>query len=75
VRRGHRGQGRADRRRARADDRVNRGKLGPKGLYGWRANSADRLTRPLIRRDGELVETDWETALGAAVEASRSLIG
>jgi anaerobic selenocysteine-containing dehydrogenase len=34
-------------------DRVNRGRLGPKGLHGWEANhSADRLTRPLIRKGG-----------------------
>src|SRR4051812_2024789 len=34
--------------RGRADDRVNHGRLGPKGLYGWQANrSPDRLTRPL----------------------------
>ncbi len=33
--------------RGRAVDRVNCGRLGPKGLYGWRANhSPDRLTRP-----------------------------
>jgi predicted molibdopterin-dependent oxidoreductase YjgC len=45
--------------RGRAEDRVNRGRLGPKGLFGWQANNAaDRLVRPLIRRDGELVETD-----------------
>ena len=36
--------------RGRAVDRVNRGRLGPKGLHGWEANhSPDRLTRPLIR--------------------------
>jgi ferredoxin-nitrate reductase len=61
--------------RGRAEDRINRGRLGPKGLYGWQANNAaDRLTRPLIRRDGELVETDWDTALGAVVERSRQLL-
>src|SRR5205823_2417611 len=32
--------------RGRADDHVNRGRLGPKGLFGWQANSSpDRLTR------------------------------
>src|SRR5438874_13170509 len=41
--------------RGRAQDRVNRGRLGPKGLYGWEANrSSDRLTRPLLREDGRL---------------------
>src|SRR5437660_1288925 len=34
--------------RGREVDRVNRGRLGPKGLFGWVANnSADRLTHPL----------------------------
>src|SRR5919199_5860328 len=61
--------------RGRTDDRVNRGRLGPKGLYGWQANnSPDRLTLPLIRRDGDLVETDWQTALGAVVERSKRLL-
>ena len=36
--------------RGRPDDRVNRGRLGPKDLYGWKANaSPDRLTAPLVR--------------------------
>jgi ferredoxin-nitrate reductase len=61
--------------RGRAEDRVNRGRLGPKGLFGWQANNAaDRLVRPLIRRDGELVETDWETALGAVADRSRQVL-
>jgi anaerobic selenocysteine-containing dehydrogenase len=39
--------------RGRAEDRVNRGRLGPKDLFGWQANaSPDRLTRPLVRRRG-----------------------
>ncbi|MFL6186983.1 MAG: molybdopterin-dependent oxidoreductase, partial [Actinomycetes bacterium] len=58
--------------RGRADDRVNHGRLGPKGLFGWQANhAADRLTRPLVREGGELVETDWDTAMGRIVERSR----
>jgi ferredoxin-nitrate reductase len=39
----------------RADDRVNHGRLGPKGLHGWLGNAAtDRLIEPLIRDQGEL---------------------
>src|SRR3954462_10011794 len=50
--------------RGKAEDRVNHGRLGPKDLFGWQALGApDRLTRPLVRRDGELVETDWDTGL------------
>ncbi|CAL9479848.1 Nitrate reductase [Nocardiopsis dassonvillei] len=61
--------------RGRGEDRVNRGRLGPKDLYGWQANhSPDRLTRPLVRRGGELVETDWDTAMGLVVERSRELL-
>jgi len=49
--------------RGRAHDRVNKGRLDPKDLFGWQANgSADRLTCPLVRRDGKLAQTDWDSA-------------
>ena len=35
--------------------------------------SADRLTRPLIRERGELVESDWDTAMGRIVARSQEL--
>ncbi|WP_370618409.1 molybdopterin oxidoreductase family protein [Mumia sp. Pv 4-285] len=61
--------------RGRAVDRVNHGRLGPKDLYGWQANgSPDRLTRPLIRRDGQLVETDWDTAMAAVAGRTTELL-
>ncbi|GIF69241.1 molybdopterin oxidoreductase [Asanoa ishikariensis] len=61
--------------RGRAVDRVNRGRLGPKDLFGWQANnSPDRLTRPLVREGGRLVETDWDTAMGRIVEKSQELL-
>ncbi|MEV8510258.1 molybdopterin oxidoreductase family protein [Actinoplanes sp. NPDC051475] len=61
--------------RGRAADRVNRGRLDPKDLYGWQANaSPDRLTRPLVRQEGRLVETDWDTAMGRIVARSRELL-
>ncbi|HEX2894384.1 MAG TPA: nitrate reductase [Marmoricola sp.] len=61
--------------RGRGQDRVNHGRLGPKDLYGWQANnSPDRLTRPLVRRDGELVETDWDTALNLVASRTRDLV-
>ncbi|NUP51087.1 MAG: nitrate reductase, partial [Catenulispora sp.] len=61
--------------RGRAEDRVNRGRLGPKDLYGWQANNArDRLTTPLIRRDGHLVECDWDTAMAHIADRSRRLL-
>jgi anaerobic selenocysteine-containing dehydrogenase len=61
--------------RGRAVDRVNRGRLGPKDLFGWQANaSSDRLTRPLVRRDGRLVECDWDTAMDTVAARSRDLL-
>ena len=47
--------------RGRIDDRVNRGRLGPKDLFGWQAiQSADRLTRPHVRSGDRLVPTSWD---------------
>src|SRR4051812_45423351 len=61
--------------RGRASDRVNHGRVDPKDLYGWQANnSPDRLTRPLVREGGKLVESDWDTAMGRLAERSRALL-
>src|SRR4051794_40015227 len=61
--------------RGRAVDRVNRGRLGPKDLFGWQAGaSPDRLTRPLVREGGRLVESDWEHAMGRVVSRSKELL-
>ncbi|MEV4105255.1 molybdopterin-dependent oxidoreductase [Nonomuraea sp. NPDC049649] len=61
--------------RGRATDRINRGRLGPKDLYGWQAvHSPDRLTRPLVRENGRLVETGWDEAMGRIVARSRELL-
>jgi anaerobic selenocysteine-containing dehydrogenase len=61
--------------RGRVEDRINHGRLGPKGLFGWQANnSPERLTAPLMRIDGELREVDWDTAMDAVVERSRQVI-
>jgi anaerobic selenocysteine-containing dehydrogenase len=61
--------------RGRAVDRVNHGRVDPKDLFGWQANgSRDRLTRPLVRRDGELVETDWDTAMAAVAARCREVL-
>jgi anaerobic selenocysteine-containing dehydrogenase len=61
--------------RGRPGDRVNHGRLGVKDLFGWQANaSPDRLTRPLVRRDGRLVESDWDTAMGLVVGRTRELL-
>src|SRR4051794_28415578 len=61
--------------RGRAEDRVNRGRLGPKDLFGWQANaSPDRLTTPLVRRDGRLVEADWDTAMELVAGRTKALL-
>ncbi|OBG83474.1 molybdopterin oxidoreductase [Mycobacterium sp. E802] len=61
--------------RGRGVDRVNHGRVDPKDLFGWQANSSpDRLTTPLIRRDGKLVETDWDTAMSRIVQRSKTLL-
>jgi anaerobic selenocysteine-containing dehydrogenase len=61
--------------RGRAVDRVNRGRLDPEDLFGWQAtNSRERLTRPLVRRGGELVETDRDTAVDLVVRRTRELL-
>ncbi|MFD7069627.1 molybdopterin oxidoreductase family protein [Streptomyces sp. NPDC059913] len=61
--------------RGRPEDRVNRGRLDPKDLFGWQANaSPDRLTTPLIRRGAHLTECDWDTAMDAVVSRSRTLL-
>ncbi|KAE8764830.1 molybdopterin oxidoreductase family protein [Georgenia thermotolerans] len=59
--------------RGRGHDRVNHGRVDPKDLFGWQANnSPDRLTRPLVRENGVLVETDWDTAMERIVSRSKA---
>ncbi|RZS82730.1 molybdopterin-dependent oxidoreductase iron-sulfur protein [Motilibacter rhizosphaerae] len=62
--------------RGRASDPVNLGRLGPKGLFAstpW-SHSRERLSRPLLRKDGELVEVGWDEAMDAVVQASRRVL-
>lgn len=43
---------------------ANQGNLCVKGRYGWEyINSKERLSAPLIRKSGQLVECTWEEAL------------
>src|ERR687889_97961 len=61
--------------RGRVVDRVNKGRVDPKDLFGWQANnSEDRLKKPLVRKNGELVEASWEEAMGRVVEHSKRLL-
>ncbi|WP_460924831.1 molybdopterin oxidoreductase family protein [Pontibacter brevis] len=59
--------------RGREADRVNHGRLGPKGLHGWVANHKDRLTKPLIRRNGKLEEASWDEAMNLIVQKTKEL--
>jgi anaerobic selenocysteine-containing dehydrogenase len=61
--------------RGRAQDRVNHGRVDPKDLFGWQANaSPDRLTTPLVRKEGRLVEATWEEAMSLVATRSRELL-
>jgi formate dehydrogenase alpha subunit len=59
-----------------ADDEKgsNRGSLCVKGRFGYDyVHHGDRLTKPLIRRNGSLVEGDWDGALSLAAERLGSI--
>ena len=61
--------------RGRYVDIVNKGRLGPKGMHGWVANnSKDRLTKPLVRKNGKLREAGWDEAMNLIVEKSKEII-
>lgn len=50
--------------RGAAESPVNQGNLCVKGRFGHQfVNHPDRLTSPLIRKNGELVEAGWDEAL------------
>ena len=60
--------------RGRAVDAVSHGRLGPKGLHGWVANSSeDRLTHPLIRRNGKLEQSSWDEAMDLIAQRSKEI--
>ncbi|MEE4022642.1 molybdopterin-dependent oxidoreductase [Gordonia sp. PKS22-38] len=62
--------------RGDADDVFSHGYICPKGAsLPDLDNDPDRLQRPLVRRDGELVETDWSDALTTVVERLGGIIG
>ena len=54
---------------------VNNGNLCAKGRYGWCfTHHPDRLTVPLIRRDGELVEASWDEAIALIAEKLGAIV-
>jgi predicted molibdopterin-dependent oxidoreductase YjgC len=56
------------------DGPANEGALCVKGQFGWEwIQHEDRLKRPLVRKNGELVETSWEEALDRAADGFRKV--
>ena len=56
---------------------VNRGRLCVKGRFGTKdfVRHADRLTRPLVKRDGRFVEASWDEALDYVADRLRPYRG
>jgi len=51
------------------DSPTNHGNLCVKGRFGYDyVHSKDRLTQPLMRKDGELVPASWDEAMGHVAE-------
>jgi predicted molibdopterin-dependent oxidoreductase YjgC len=51
------------------DSPTNHGNLCVKGRFGYDfVHSKDRLTKPLMRKDGELVPATWDEAMGQVSE-------
>lgn len=64
------GAGEGERARGVAGPVNHEGRLCPRGIRAFETlGGDDRLTHPLVRRDGELVAVDWETALDRAAVA------
>ena len=67
-------EGRVTAARGDREDVFSHGFICPKGAsFAELDNDPDRLQRPLIRRDGELVEADWAEALADAAEGLRTV--
>ncbi|KAI5449249.1 hypothetical protein NCC49_005165 [Naganishia albida] len=61
--------------RGRAVDRINKGRLGPKGMCSWEYNGhPDRLTFPQIRKNGKLERATWDEAMELIVKKSKEII-
>ncbi|SHJ22191.1 NADH-quinone oxidoreductase subunit G [Malonomonas rubra DSM 5091] len=52
---------------------VNDGNLCIRGRFGYSyVNSADKLTSPMVRRDGQLVEASWDEAIQAVSDGFKA---
>lgn len=57
------------------DDVFSHGFICPKGAsFAELDNDPDRLRSPMVRRDGELVETTWDEAFAAAADGMQRVI-
>lgn len=55
--------------RGDVNNKANKGRLCVKGRFGFRyVNSPERLTSPLIKRNGEFVKAEWDEALDLVAE-------
>jgi formate dehydrogenase (NADP+) alpha subunit len=62
--------------RADRENFVNKGSLCAKGRFGYEfINHPDRLTKPLIKKNGSLVEATWEEAFELITEKFSSIRG
>ncbi|MFJ9409904.1 molybdopterin-dependent oxidoreductase [Streptomyces sp. NPDC101393] len=69
------GGGRITAARGDRDDVFSKGFLCPKGAsFGQLDSDPDRLTRPLVRRDGRLREASWDEAFAAVQAGLRPVI-
>ncbi|ART67870.1 molybdopterin-binding oxidoreductase [Mycobacterium dioxanotrophicus] len=68
--------GRVTGARGDRDDVFSAGFICPKGAsFGQLDNDPDRLTRPLVRRDGVLTETTWDDAYAVVAQRLGAVIG
>ncbi|GAS87632.1 molybdopterin-dependent oxidoreductase [Mycolicibacterium brisbanense] len=68
--------GRVTGARGDRDDVFSAGFICPKGAsFGQLDNDPDRLTRPLVRRDGVLTETTWDEAYAVVADRLGAVIG
>ncbi len=68
-------RGRVKRILPRDNEAVNQCWLSDRDRYSFEAlNSAERLSRPMVRRDGQWREADWETALHQVVSGITGVI-
>ncbi|MBU1208845.1 MAG: NADH-quinone oxidoreductase subunit NuoG [Proteobacteria bacterium] len=53
---------------------INQGNLCVKGRFGWEyIHNPERLTTPLVKKDGTLVKASWEEAIGLVAQRFREL--